>query len=723
MTLQTIEPVLYLPDDTPFFAEPGDVGHTLRLAWRAAGFLGLCVLAYLPVAIWGGVVWQDEFRVTENVLLWGLNGLASIWGHATVGHYRPLAQTLLWGEHHLFHNHPLGYHLVSIVLHALDASLLWMVLRRLGIRGAWLGAALFAVHPIQVQTVAWISQQSHLIGAGFILGAIWAFLRLSRILPAPDEEFAAEGEEYNWDDLLGYEPVKRLYAVALLLAVAASLCDPLALTLPIVFVLLIWWKRGSVRRDDWLRLAPFIALALAGTVMTLIMVGRAGGIEPGGEGPALTVLQRLAVDCRSIWASAATIVWPYPMLFVYARWSVIGWQQWTFVAALLAVIALGWAARKRIGRGFLAACLLFVALLLPGLGSVLVTPTPPIYVADHWAYLAAAVPLAAIAWTLVAAMSWFTSATVVRSLRVAAAVVCIGGLGFLAWNQEMIYDREESVWQDALAYEPASSVAVVQYVHLLIKHDQETEAADVLARAQDAGADSASLLPARVELYLARGRYSDAIQCYRVALDREPHNLQYLAGLADAQAKNNEFDNAIQTYRALLSRRPNDVGVRTDMAIVLLDQNKLDQAIAELRSVIATNPRFVTARLYLSIALLQKGDLPEAANQLKEVIAVDPGNADAFNIAGKVLLGLHYYSEAEQMFRAVVQLQPKEAYAWDRLGLAQAEQGPAHLREAVWSFDRASQLNPDSDAMRLHLAKARHDLAAGDQPPATRSSK
>ena len=723
MTLQTIEPVLYLPDDTPFFAEAGDPNHVLRLVWRAAGFLALCLLAYLPVAIWGDVVWQDEARVTENVLLWGVNGLAGIWAHAMGGHYRPLAQTLLWGEHHLFRNHPLGYHLISIILHAVNASLLWMVLRRLEVRGAWLGAALFALHPIQVQTVAWISQQTHLIGAAFMLGATWAFLRLSRILPTPDAEFAAEGEEYNWDDLLGYEPVKRLLAVSLLLAILASLCDPIAFTLPIGFVLLIWWKRGSVRRDDWLRLAPFIVIAVAGTVVTLVMVGRVGGMDAGGEGPALTVLQRLAVDCRSIWASAATVVWPYPMLFVYARWSASGWLPWTFVAGLVAVLAVGWTARKQIGMGFLAACLLFIALLLPGLGLVLVTPTAPIYVADHWAYLAAAVPLAAIAWTLVSAVSWFTSATVVRSLRIAMAVLAIVGLGSLAWNQQMIYDSEESVWQDALAYEPSSSVAVVQYVHLLIKHDEATQAADVLARAQDAGGDNAALLPARVELYLARGRYSDAIQCYRDALDREPHNLQYLAGLADAQAKNGEFDNAIQTYQALLSRRPNDVSVRTNMAIVLLNQKKVDQAIAELHSAVATNPRFVTARLYLSIALIQKGDLPEAAKQLQEVIAMDPGNADAFTIAGKVLLGFRCFPEAEQMFRAVVQLQPKDAYAWDRLGLAQAEQGPAHLREAVWSFDRASQLNPDSDAMRLHLEKARHDLAAGDQPPATRSSK
>lgn len=723
MTLQTIEPVLYLPDDTPFFAEPGDVGHAVRLAWRAAGFLGLCVLAYLPVAIWGGLVWQDDLRVTQNVLLWGVSGVAGIWGHATAGQYRPLAQTLLWSEHHYFGSHPLGYHLLSIVMHAVNAGLVWMVLRRLGIRGAWLGAALFAVHPIQVQSVAWISQQSHLVGAGLMLGAIWAFLRLSRILPTPDEEFAAEGEAYDWDDLLGYEPVKRLYLAALLLAVAASLSDPMALSLPLVLLVLIWWKHGALKSIDWLRLAPFFAIAVAGTVMTVLMMHRAGGMDPAGDGPTLSILQRLSVDCRSVWASAAAVVWPYPLLFVYSRWSASGWLQLIFVAGLVAVIAGGWAGRKRIGRGFLAACLLFIAMLLPGLGSVVASSTPPIYVADHWAYLACAVPIAAIAWGLVVGVSWFSSSTLVRSLRVAAAVACLGGLGFLTWNQAMIYDGEESVWQDALDYEPASSVAVVEYVHLLIRHGQETKAADVLGRAQETGADDASLLPARVELYLARGRYADVIQCYLDGLKREPANGAYLAGLADAYAKNNELDHAVQTYQALLHRRPDDVSVRSSMGMVLLEQKKVDQAIAELRGAVATSPRFVTARIDLAIALLVKGELADAAEQLKQVVALDPANAEAFNIAGTVLLHLKFYAEAEQMFRAVARLEPKSAIAWDRLGLAQAAQGKQHLREAVWNFDRATQLDPDSDDMRLHLTKARAELVAADKPPAPSSPK
>lgn len=732
MTLQTIEPVLYLPDDTPFFAEPGEVGHTARLLWRAGGFVLLCFLAYLPVAIWGGLVWQDDARVTQNVFLWGAGGLAGVWAHAVAGHYSPLAQTILWIEHHFFRSHPLGYHLVSIFLHAVDAGLLWMVLRRLAIRGAWLAAALFAIHPLQVQSVAWISQQSHLVGAAFALGSVWAFLRFARIFPPPVEEFAPEGETYDWDELLGYEPFKRLYAVALLLAAAACLSDPIGLAIPFVLLTLVCWKRPAVRAADWIALAPFFAVAAAVAITAHVIVSRGGSVEAGGIGPTLSIIQRLMVGSRAIWASAASVVWPYPLLFVYARWNAAGWWQMIFVAALLAVILAAWLLRKRIGRGFLVATVLFIVLLLPEIISAVGVSAPVIYVADHWAYLALAVPAAAVAQALVAAVSRFSFAPLVRGLRVAVAAVCLGGLGILTWNQGSLYDNEESPWRDALYFQPTSSVAINEYTRLLLRQGRDADAWELVRNSPESGQEDLTVLLSRAQVYISRQRYREAIECYQKAHSMDPHNDQIERDLAEAYARDGQLDKALQTYEDQVQRHPNDVVSLTSMGLVLMQQGKVDEAISRYEAAIAANSRFIPARINVAQAYELKAGkaktfdegaplLAKAAKQLQQVVAIDPRNFVAFYDAGVMLYRLRDFEHAEKMFAAAAEIQPDNADAWDRLGICQSAQGTKRLSDAVWNFDHAVRINPDFEAARQHLEQARRELAAAEKASAASS--
>ena len=728
MTLQTIEPVLYLPDDTPFFAEPGDVGHSLRLFWRALGFLPLCLLAYIPALIWGGLVWQDEMRVTQNVFLWSWKGLAGIWAHATVGHYQPLAQSILWYEHHWFGTRPYGYHFVSVVFHAVDAGLLWMVLRRLGVRGAWLAAALFAIHPIEVQSVAWISQQSHLVGAGFFLGAVWALLRLSQIVPPPEEDHGPIDEPHSdqLDDLLAYEPIKLLYAGSISLAVAATLSDPMALMLPLVVLVLVWWKRGRLTVADWLRLAPFFVVAIAGAAVIWAMLWRSPAVDVGMVGPPLTIIQRLGVCCHAVWAYLADVVWPYPLLFVYNRWDAAQGAQVGFAAALLAVIAAAWVLRKRIGRGPLAACLLFIILLIPALGAVLLTPAPALYVADHWEYLAAAVPIAGIAWAVVSAVSRFSSATLVRSLRVAAAVACLGGLGFLTFLQGWTYDSEESLWLQALKFQPASSVAVSGYTRMLLQQGRAHDALILVQDAEQHGASGVSQWLSEGLAYVAQERYADAIRYFQRAHEVCPDDEQISLGLADAYAKNGQPERAMRTYEQVLELHPNDAVIQFSVGTLLEQQGKLDEAIARYKSAAQANPRYLSPKLNLIHCYEIRGEHAKSADaartdfinamaQLNEVIAQDPRNFAAIFDAGTILYMMKDFPHSEAAFQAAVTLDPRNADAWDRLGIARAAQGPQRLSEAVFDFDRAVRLRPDDAEAQLHLEQARRQLAAEDQ--------
>lgn len=728
MTLQTIEPVLYLPDDTPFFAEPGDVGHAVRLVWRALGLLALCLLAYIPALIWGGLVWQDEIRVTQNMFLWSWSGLAGMWAHATVGRYQPLAQTILWAEHHWFRTGPRGYHVVSVVFHAVDAGLLWMVLRRLGVRGAWLGAALFAVHPVEVQSVAWISQQSHLVGAGFFLGSVWAFLRLSRVFPPPLEQDGQqiEADAYDWDELLGYEPVKRLYAASIGLALAAVLSDPLAVSLPLVLLLLVWWKRGRLTWVDWARLAPFFVIAIAGAATIWAIVSRSPAVDIGMVGPPLAIVQRLGVCCHAIWAYAANVVWPYPLLFIYNRWNAMDNSQIAFAAALIAVIAAACALRKWIGRGPFVAILLFIVLLFPALGAVLASSAPPIYLADHWEYLAAAVPIAAVAWALVEGVSRFSSATLVRSLRVAAAVACISGLGFLSLIQTRSYEDEESAWRQAIDHDPASSLAVSGYTRLLLQQGRAHDALMLVQDAEQSGASDVSLRLSQAQVYLAEERYGDAIRCFIDAHKICPDDPQISLGLADAYARNGQPDQAMRTYDQVLKLHPNDAVAQFDVGRLLEARGKLDEAIERYKLATKANPRFLLPKLNLvhcyelrgehaKSADAARADFASSLEQLNEVIAQDPRNFTAIFDAGTILFGMRDFPHAEQIFQVAVTINPKSAEAWDRLGITRAAQGRQRLSEAVFDFDRAVRLKADYTEAQQHLEEARRELAAMDK--------
>jgi tetratricopeptide (TPR) repeat protein len=724
MTLQTIEPVLYLPDDTPFYPEPGDDRHGLRLFLRAAGLVLVCFAVYLPVSIWGGLVWQDDLRVTQNIFLWSWGGLAGAWAHPLAGWYRPLAQSVLWAQHHFFGIHPLGYHLVSILFHGVNAGLLWMVLRRLNVRGAWLGAALFAVHPIQVQSVAWVSQQSHLLGTGFLLGAVWTFLRLSGIRPPLPEEFAPS-PGHDWGDLLPAEPVRRLYALAIVFAVAASLSDPIGVVLPIVLLLLVWWKQGSVTRTDWLRLAPFFAVAIAGAALIAVMVARSHSVDPEGSGPALTIAQRFLVDARAIAWYAGTIAWPFPLLFVYARWYPISWASWqiVFPAGLVVALAVAWAARRRAGRWPLAAVLLFIAILLPALGSVLGTSAPAIYVADHWAYLAVAIPAAAAGALLATALTQVRFPWVARGLRVAVAAACVGGLGFIAWQQQMIYDQEASVWKDTLAQQPGSSVAVNAYARLFLKEGNDLKASELLEKTPVSGPPDVSTLQTRGQIYLIQGRYAEASRALLEAHHLAPDDEQVTTQLAESYVRDGRSDEAMRVYQDAIHGRAADASVLNDMGLALVAQGKLDEAIAQYDAALKVNPRFIAAKINLAQALDFKAakartfeearpSLERAARQLNEVVAIDPHNYYAFYNAGVLFYRLHDFPHAEQMFRAAVTVQPNAAEAWDRLGIVQAAQGKSRLSEAVWNFDRAVRLRPDFHEAQEHLERARQSVGA-----------
>ncbi|HUI07690.1 MAG TPA: hypothetical protein VL486_11875 [Verrucomicrobiae bacterium] len=241
--------------------------HWKNRCWLLATALVVLVLvAYLP-ALRGGFLWDDNAYVTENQALRTPNGLGEIWFKpGTTPQYYPLVFTSFWLEYRLWRLQPFGYHLVNVLLHAANAVLLWRVLRRLEIAGAWWAAAIFALHPVMVESVAWVTERKNVLSCLFYLLAALAYFRFRPL---------TNGSVVRARDW-------RFYPLSLAFFLCALLSKTVTCSLPAVLVLLLWWKGGRIEKRDARALAPLFGLGAALGLMTVWWEERlvgAGGAE------------------------------------------------------------------------------------------------------------------------------------------------------------------------------------------------------------------------------------------------------------------------------------------------------------------------------------------------------------------------------------------------------------------------------------------------------------
>ncbi len=413
-------------------------------------FLLACVV-YLP-ALRDHFIWDDDLYVTENRTLTSLDGLRRIWTEPTVNvQYYPLVHTSFWVERHLWGLRPFGYHLNNVLLHAANAVLLWCVLRRLEVRGAWLAGAIFAVHPMTVESVAWITERKNVLSTFFYLFALLSYFRFS----PPENENAPR----HW----------RFYLLALALFVCALLSKTVTCSLPAAILLIVWWKRGKISLRELLPTIPFFAFGALFGAGTAWLEKHTVGAH--GSDYALTFFDRCVLAARALCFYAAKLVWPAELIFIYPRWHIDAAQlwQWAFAIAAVAVVAMLWILRKKIGRGPLVAVLFFAATLFPALGFVDVFPFRYSFVADHFQYLASLGLIALLAALL-------TRFAAMHRIVVPIVGAMLLWLGALTWLQCGVYYNLETLWRDTLEKNNDALIAHFNLANLLAKSAQHDEA-------------------------------------------------------------------------------------------------------------------------------------------------------------------------------------------------------------------------------------------------------
>lgn len=511
--------------------------------WFVAALFALVFLAYQPV-FQAGFIWDDDAHVTAPALR-SWSGLARIWTEpGATQQYYPLLHSVFWLEHRLWGDHAIGYHLANLTLHAAAAGLFWLLLRRLAIPGACLGAAIFALHPLQVESVAWISEQKNTLSTVFYLGAALAWLRFDT------------------------GRTRRFYWIASVLFVLGLLTKTVVATLPAALLVLIWWRRGKLDwKTDVLPLVPWFLLgAIAGLFTATVerhLIGAAGVAYE------LSWLQRGLLAGRVIWFYLGKLAWPADLTFIYPRWTIESgrWLHWLPLAGAVVLTYALWALRHR-SRSPLAAWLLFAGTLFPVLGFFNVYPFLYSFVADHFSYLASLGPIALSAAGLVRAPR-----PLARTLAVALLLV----LGVFTWRQSATYRSAELLYRTTLERNPACWMAWNNLGHLQLADRART--AEAIASFEAALRLRPEYPEARGNLGLAltqAGRPAEAVPQLQESLRLKPGVYQMHNNLGIALATSGRPAEALGAFRQAAALNPMLPNIQENWgkALLLLDRRE-----------------------------------------------------------------------------------------------------------------------------------------------------
>ena len=640
------------PGTTPASSAPGEATRFLdRFSRRGAPavlVLGLLAgVCYLPAMLWGGLVWDDDiWSQSQAIQEW--SGLGTIWSwpsriHREV-HYWPLTYTTFWLEHKIWGLEPAGYHVVNVLLHLLNSLLLWQVLLRLAVPGAWVVAAVFAVHPLHVESVAWIIERKDVLSGLFYLTAVLVWLRFLE------------------------QPRPWRYGLALLLFVAGLLSKSIVVTLPAALLIVQWWKTARITGKDLQRLAPFFLVAL------LITAGDLYSYDLGRYDLDYSWPERILIASRALWFYAGKLVWPADLSVIYPLWNIkLGdpWA-WLYLAAAMALAAVLWFTRHRIGRGPLAGALFFAVTLSPTLGFVNYGYMQYSLVADRFQYLACIGVMAVIIGAAVHGASRLSG-----RLKMGAAgllMVMLALLGTTTWRQAGIYRDKFTFFSHIVSLNPEARSA---HRNLSIA-------------------------------LMSAGRLEEALAAARIASEQRPDFTEPYFLLGEILVKLNRLDDAKKNFSRALEIDPHQVKTLHEFAEFCFEQKRYREALDLFRILLEVDPDNATAHSNLGATLHSLGRRDEVEEHLLRALQIAPRHKEALGSLAWLRFEQKRYREALDLFRILLEVDPDNATTHSDIGVTLYHLGQSEA--ALRSFKQALSLDPTLETARANLREIRKSL-------------
>lgn len=572
--------------------------------------LGLLVIvSYLPAMLWGGFVWDDSLCIKVDPVR-EVSGLWQIWFSPSAleeeHHYWPLVYTTFWLEHKLWGFAPAGYHIVNVLLHLANTLLVWHLLRRLAVPGAWVVAAVFAVHPLHVESVAWIIERKDVLSGLFYLASVLAWMRFVE------------------------KPSSRWYVWSLVLYAVGLLSKSIVVTLPAALLIWHWWKQGRLTSTDLWRLVPFFAVGLVITVGDLSFYRSESTASLD-----YSLAERMLIASHALWFYAGKLLWPSELAVIYPRWDirVANPLAWGYLVAAVALAVALWGFRHRIGRGPLAGVLFFAVTISPVLGFVDYTYMEYAFVADRFQYLAGIGVMVVVIGSAAYGVCRLSSMWQKGVLGIAAVVLVV--LGLLTWRQASIYrddetfnrhiitlnpqagvaysnlgavlfeqrrfEEAETHLRHAIALNPQDMGAFRKLIEVLTQQGHYKEAIDLITQATALAPTSTS--PQIAELHFLMGQKAQengepemAAGCYMRTIEVDPHHAEALHRFASLRTDQQRYDEALELFQRLIDIAPSDAVAHGNMGVVLFYLGRSDEALRSFDQALSLNPKLENTR-------------------------------------------------------------------------------------------------------------------------------
>jgi protein O-mannosyl-transferase len=612
----------------------------------------ITILAYRPS--WsGGFLWDDDDYITNNELLTAPDGLRRIWFSLdSPSQYFPLVYTTFRVEYALWGLNPTGYHWVNLLLHIANALLVWAVLARLKVPGSWLAGAIFALHPVQVESVAWITERKNVLMGFFFLLTLLAWI-----------SFVDEKTKRQW----------LFYGLALILYLLALSAKTTACTLPAALFLILWFQKKSVSWRRIVQIVPFLVLGLA-------MGALAMWWERYHQGTSravftfLSPIERVLVASRAVWFYLSKLIWPSKLTFIYPRWDIapIHLLDYSWLLAGLITCVAIYLLRRYVGRSVEVAVAFFAATLSPVLGFIMLYTFRYTFVADHYQYLACIGPIALASAGLVILANMFKNS---RTLIVSAALCVVAVLAIMTWRQAATYGNIEALWRTTLARNPSCWMA---HNNLGI-------------------------------VLFGKGQLDDAIAHYRKTLQMQPNFWDADYNLGSALLGKGEVDEAILYCDKAVAKEPNDPDAQVALANALLQKKRIDDAIVHYQKAVTIRPDYFLARYGLGHALLEKGQPDAALEQCRVALLIRPDNPDCHTILAIALDERGRSAEAIQHYEKALENSPQSISALNNLAWLLATSSNESLRNgarAIQLARHADELSGGANALVLRTLAA-----------------
>ncbi|MGA2583917.1 MAG: tetratricopeptide repeat protein [Tepidisphaeraceae bacterium] len=590
------------------------------------GLLGLALSIYGPI-LHGRFVADDELLISNNPIMKAHDGLYRFWFTTDAPDYFPLTSSVWWLEWHLCGEDTLIFHLNNFLLHTGSAILLWRIFRRLGMPLAWLAGAVFLVHPVNVESAAWISELKNTLSFFLCLCAAWCFIRF-------DERRS-----------------RFVYAISLVCFGAALLAKTSVVPFPAGMLMLAWYRRGRIESRDFLAVLPFFMIAATLAVVTLYFQShRAIGGDVVRDD---SLLSRLAIAGRAVWFYMCEAIFPRHLSFMYPRWPTgnVSVEAFLPLAALLALIVAIWLNRRQLGRGIVFGSFYYFLMLIPIVGLVNIYFMKFSLVSDHWQYPAIAGFIAVALLLIQRGLQWFLRGRGYLSAVCFVGMLILASLTLLARKQAGIYADPVALWSDTVRNNPASPYAHNNYGVALYESQQWRLADQEFRKTLELDPTHAEARISIGRIYVGLGKVDEGIEWFESAIPylpdspdprvrarrAEPHY-----AMAVAYQQKGDLATAEKEYRIAIGFDPKMGPAHNNLALLLGQRNEPEEAEAEFRAAIAADPDALPPHLGLGLLLLQRGDAVGAADQFQQALAIDPTSALAQDGLSRARIGMNH---------------------------------------------------------------------------------